>query len=223
MRRVGCALVLALATATATACGVRPVEVPGAAAPVTATAPAGTTPTASVPTGGTPIPTGSARPSSTPTPTASLPPVPVDYETLRMSGFGVGVALPVPVGWTRTPSSTGGLIRTDVGLESPTVVLRIDLSARGAGSARDAAVRNEAATTLPGYRRLGITPVPGVGDDAVDWAFTFVRDGRRQVVDRQILAGTAGIAVYYSAPVALYQRYLPVWQRAARGLTITTS
>jgi hypothetical protein len=103
------------------------------------------------------------------------------------------------------------------------VVLRIDLSDRGTGSAEDAAVRNEAAASLPGYRRLAITPVPGVGDDAVDWAFTFVRDGRRQVVDRQILAGTARIAVYYSAPVALYQRYLPVWQRAAQGLTITTS
>jgi hypothetical protein len=140
-----------------------------------------------------------------------------------MDGFGVTVTVPVPADWVRKPSSTGGLIRTDVDLEDPQVLLRIDLSARGAGSAADGAVRNEAGAALPGYRRLAISPVSGVGDDAVDWSFTFVRGGLRQVVDRQILAGTAGIAVYYSAPSGLYQRYLPVWQRAVRQLTITTS
>jgi hypothetical protein len=207
VRRVGGVLVLVLAATTA-ACGVRPVEVPGTAAPITATASASPAP----------------APTATPTaPGTGAPAVPDDVETLTMSGFGVTVALPVPAGWTRTPSSSGGLTRTDVDLQSPQVMLRVDLSARGTGSAADGAVRNEAATTLPDYRRLGITPVPGVGDDAADWAFTFVRDGPRQVVDRQILAGTAVIAVYYSAPTALYQRYLPVWQRAVTGLTITTS
>jgi hypothetical protein len=137
------------------------------------------------------------------------------------TGFGVTVTAPAPAGWTSTPSRSDALIRTDVGLQDPEVLLRIDLSARGPGSAEDAAVRNESATRLEGYRRIGITKVAGVGD-AVDWAFTFERDGTRQVVDRQILAGTAAVAVYYSAPSALYQRYLPVWERAVRDLAITT-
>jgi len=149
--------------------------------------------------------------------------VPADFSPLTRSGFGVAISMPAPDGWARKPSSSSGLIRTDVDLENPEVLLRVDLSARDAGSAADFARGNEAAARLPEYRRIAITPVDGVGDDAVDWTFTFVRDGTRQVVDRQILAGTAAVAVYYSAPVALYQRYLPVWQRAVRDLTIATS
>jgi eukaryotic-like serine/threonine-protein kinase len=218
VRRVAGMLVLAVAVATG--CGVRPAEVAGAAAPVTGTGPPPATrsPTpASSPSSSGPTTAPSSPPVTTP------PPVPEEYQTLTMRGFGATVRLPVPASWVRKPSSTGGLIRTDVDLEDPQVLLRIDLSARGSGSAADGAVRNEAGAALPGYRRLAITPVAGVGDDAADWTFTFVRDGLRRVVDRQILAGTAGIAVYYSAPDPLYQRYLPVWQRAVEQLTITTS
>lgn len=213
MWRVGAGVLLAV-TAVA-GCAVRPAEVPGAAVPVTASGAAG----------GTPAPSGSGAPKVTRTaaPTGSLPAVPDDYETLTMSGFGLTVALPVPATWASKPSSTAGLTRTEVDLENAPVLLRVDLSGRGAGSAEDGAVRIEGALTLPGYRRLGITPVPGIGDDAVDWAFTFVRDGPRQVVDRQIQAGTGTVAVYYSAPGPLYERYLPVWRRAVDELTITTS
>jgi hypothetical protein len=212
------------AVAAVAGCGVRPVDVPGAAVPVTASVPRST---ASGGTGAagttTPAATGSGGGTNTdsPPPTGSLPAVPDDYETLTMSGFGLTVALPVPAAWARKPSTSPGRTRTDVDLENPEVLLRIDLSARGAGSAEDGAVRIEAALTLPGYRRLAITPVPGIGDDAVDWTFTFVRDGQRQVVDRQVQAGTGTVAVYYSAPGPLYERYLPVWRRAVDELTIT--
>jgi hypothetical protein len=208
VRRTAC--VLALAVATVAGCGARPQPFPGSAAPLTGT--------------GTPAASTSPTSSATPGPSGSpLPAVPTVFRPLTASGFGVSVSLPVPDGWVREPSASAGLIRTDVDLRTPEVLLRIDLSARGSGSARDAATRNEAATRLTGYQRIAITPVTGVGDDAADWAFTFERDGTRRVVDRQIVAGTAGIAVYYSAPTALYERYLPVWQRAVRGLSITTS
>lgn len=212
MRRIGVVLLLALAAA---GCAIRPDVVPGNAAPITRSpAPAGSTPS---------TPAGSTA-STTASPTGSpLPPVPTDFRSVEMSGFGVSVTLPVPSAWTRKPSNSGGLDRTDVDLQNPEVLLRIDLSARGQGTAEAGAVRIESASRLAGYRRLDITPVPGVGDDAVDWTFTFERDGTRQVVDRQILAGGAGVAVYYSAPQNLYERYLPVWQQAVRGLRITTS
>jgi hypothetical protein len=214
--------VLLLALAGVAGCGTRSATLPGAAAPLTRTGtvtPGPTTPT-QAPTSPTRTTDSPTADSPTPTP---LPAVPTDFRTVTMSGFGVTVALPVPADWTRTPSTSAGLIRTDVNLMNPEVLLRVDLSARGPGSAQDAAIGNESATRLSAYRRIGITRVPGVGDDAVDWAFTFQRDGTRQVVDRQILSGEAAIAVYYSAPRELYQRYLPVWERAVRDLSITTS
>lgn len=205
MRRVGVVLLAALAAAAG--CATRPEVVPGNAAPIT----------------GSPTAAGAAPPTAA-TPTGSpLPSVPADFRPLTMTGFGVSVTLPAPSGWTRKPSSVTGRDRTDVDLQNPEVLLRIDLTARGRGSAEAGAVRNESAARLAGYRRLGIVSVPGVGDDAVDWTFTFERDGTRRVVDRQILSGTAAVAVYYSAPENLYARYLPVWQRAVRDLEIRTS
>jgi hypothetical protein len=216
VRRV--VVVLLLALAGAAGCGVRSQTVPGAAAPLTATGTAG-------PTRPTPTPTPTPPPTATtPSPAATpLPPVPADFRTATTSGFGVTVRLPVPVGWTEKPSATSGRVTTDVHLVDPEVLLRIDVTARGAGSARDSAIRNESSTRLAGYRRLDIVPVSGVGDDAVDWTFTFERDGTRQVIDRQIVDAAAGVAVYYSAPRDLYDRYLPVWEQAIRGLSITSS
>jgi hypothetical protein len=207
VRRVGVVLLVALAAAAG--CATRPDVVPGNAAPIT----------------GSPGPAaGTQTPAPTPAPTGSpLPVVPADFRALTMTGFGVSVTLPVPADWARTPSTSSGLDRTDVGLRTPQVLLRVDLSARGEGSAEAGVLRNESAARLAGYRRLGIAPVPGVGDDAVDWTFTFQRDGARQVVDRQVLSGPAVVAVYYSAPQDLYERYLPVWHQAVRGLAITTS
>jgi hypothetical protein len=218
--RVGVVLLLALA-ATA-GCGTRSATIPGAAAPLTRTGTVTPGPTTPMPAPRNPSPSTDSPTADSPTPTA-LPPVPTDFRTVTMNGYGVTVALPVPAGWTRKPSTPPGLTRTDVDLVNPQVLVRIDLSARGPGSAQDAAIRNESATRLGDYRRIAITRVPGVGDDAVDWAFTFQRDGTRQVVDRQILSGPAAVAVYYSAPAELYQRYLPVWERAVRGLSIRTS
>lgn len=201
MRRVGVVLLVALAAVSG--CVTRPEVVPGNAAPITGSA-----------TGSRP-----ATPSGSP-----LPPVPTDFRALTMTGSGVSVTVPVPSGWARKPGSpTTGVDRTDVDLQDPEVLLRIDLTARGPGSAQAAALRTESGTQLTSYRRLGITAVPGVGDDAVDWTFTFERDGTRRAVDRQILSGTATVAVYFSAPRDLYARYLPVWQRAVREVEIRTS
>jgi hypothetical protein len=200
----------------AAGCAAAPQAVPGQAAPVTATASA--TRTTGPPT------TAPKKPSTTGTSGTPLPPVPTAYQALEMTGFGVAVRLPVPDGWRRTTGGPTGIVRTDVDLPDQPVKLRVDLTAREPGTARDAAVRNEAGLGLDGYHQLAITDVAGVGDDAVDWTFTFVRAGvPRQVVDRQIQSGPAVVAVYYSAPTQLYARYLPVWEKAVRELVIRSS
>lgn len=221
VRRVGVVLLVALAAAAG--CATRPEVVPGNAAPITRSpTPADATPpTPPTPAPLTPAPLTPANPTTSAG--SPLPPVPAAFEALTMTGGGVSVTLPVPSEWTRKPSSTAGLDRTDVDLRNPEVLLRVDLTGRGQGTAEAGAIRAESTVQLAGYHRLGVTAVPGVGDDAVDWTFTFERDGARRVVDRLILSGPAGVAVYYSAPQDLFARYLPVWQRAVSGLVIRTS
>jgi hypothetical protein len=210
-------VVLVLALAAVAGCGTRSQAVGGAAAPLTASGGprVSTTPPSRTPAGGTQSPT--------PTPPA---PVPTEFTTARMTGFGLTITFPVPADWQRsTAGSSDALSRTDAKVGDD-LLLRVDLTDRGPGTAREVAERVEAGgrANRPNYERLGITDVPGVGDDAVDWRFTFDLAGRPvQVIDRQIVAGTGSVAVYLRAPVEFYGHYLPVWQRTAEGLTIRTS
>jgi hypothetical protein len=207
MRGVGVVLLVAVAV---TGCGVRTGTVPGPAAPLTATASPTTSPTTS--------PTASpTTPASSTTPTA--------FRNVSMAGFGLSITFPVPDAWTLSRSQTDTLTRTDVKVGDD-VLLRVDLTAREPGTARAGA---EAAETRikplrPNYRRLGLADVDGAGDDAVDWTFSYDLDGTpARVIDRQIASGPGGVAVYLRAPARDYARYLPVWQRTARELSITTS
>lgn len=195
MRRVEVVLLVAVA---ATGCAVRTETVPGPAAPLTATA-------------------SPATPAPGATPTA--------FRTVSMNGSGLSVTFPVPDDWTAAQSRTAALSRTDVKLGDD-VLLRVDLTARGQGTARAGAEAAEAAIRpdRPNYRRLGLESVTDTGDDAVDWTFSYDLDGTpARVIDRQIVSGPGGIAVYLRAPARDYARYLPVWQRAAGELLVRTS
>ena len=213
-----------------TGCAATPVPVPGEAAPVVAVTGSTQSPATSSPTARAASP--SRTPSPTPAPSTSSaapqlpPPLPKRYQTLAMTGFGASISLPVPAGWTSSDHDSDQRRNTDlVPPQAPDLLLlRIDLTARGPGSAEDGAKRVEAAITSPRYRRLAFTAVPGVGDDAVDWYFTFDQDGRGMwVCDRQILAGTAGIAVYLRVPYELRETYRPLLRTVLDGLRIKTS
>jgi hypothetical protein len=146
--------------------------------------------------------------------------VPPSYTPFRLSGAGVTISVPVPTGWQRSSTAT----RVDFRDATGQILLRVELQQRTASSARQAweAADRNARATFQGYQLLGITDVPGVGDTAADWRFSFERDGvRRRVVDRGILSGDAGLAVYYSAPEPHYRRLAPVWDTAIAGLSIT--
>jgi hypothetical protein len=210
-------VVLTVALIGTAGCGVRTEQVPGAAAPITAT---GTVGPSSGPA--TPSPTAG---SSGPTPAATPPvPVPTAFKTVTMTGSGLTISFPVPSAWTVTSSRTDELSRTDAKVGDE-LLLRVDLTARGTGTAREGAEAVEASirANRPNYERLDIAEVPGVGDDAVDWTFTYDQAGTpAEVIDRQILSGPGGVAVYLRAPAQFYGRYLPVWQRTARELTMRT-
>jgi eukaryotic-like serine/threonine-protein kinase len=201
-RRAGIVLLVALAAA---GCTVRTETVPGQAAPLTAT--------------GSPAPT---TPTPTPTPSAT----PTAFRTVTMTGAGLSITFPVPDDWSLDQSRTGELSRTDAAVGAE-VLLRVDLTARGSGTARAGAESVEASIKphRSGYTRLGIADVDGVGDDAVDWSFRYQLAGGTpaRVIDRQILSGSGGIAVYLRAPADSWDRYLAVWQRTTRDLSITTS
>lgn len=198
------ALAAALTAALGLAgCSGAPEEVPGPAGAVVAatSGPAATRPA--------PAP----RPSGTPTPPAAYAP----YELARE---GVTVRLPVPVDWSLTRTERG----VDFGDPSGTVLLRVEVVARSVPTARAGWEAAEAGfrRTLPGYRRLGLADVPGVGDNAADLTFTFVRDGvTRRVIDRGIVVGGAALAIYYSAPQDAYDRMAPVFDQASRGLRLS--
>jgi hypothetical protein len=183
-----------------TGCAAAPTEVPGRAGPLAVSASPSRAPVAT-------------RPSGTPTPPAAYVP-----HTLRR--LGVAVTLPVPADWSRTDTGRG----VDFGDPTGNVLLRVEVVAAGAPTARAVWESAEAGfrAALPGYRRLGLADVPGVGDDAADLTFTFDRDGvTRRVIDRGIVVGGAHVAVYYSAPQDAYDRMAPVFDRASRDLVLS--
>jgi hypothetical protein len=204
---------LAATAALVAGCAPAPEVVAGSPAPLTP-----------VPTTVTP-PATTARPSTSPpagpTATRPAPVLPAAYETLELAGHGVTVRLPVPAGWTRTRTARG----YDLGDPSETLLLRVDVTARSSGqTARQSWASFEPTTArqLAGYRLLGTRDVAGVGESALDWSFTFDgNSGRRQAIDRLLVSGPAGVAVYFSALERDFDRLLPIWTRAKDGLTVS--
>jgi hypothetical protein len=208
VRRVGpVAAVLAAALAGCTP--PPPERVPGDPAPVTV-----------APSGGTaPAPT---RPPGSPTP-AGVPQLPTGYQEFELTGHGVTARLTVPSGWSRRPiSARPGAVGTDFVDPSGVQLFRVEITARvGGRTARQGFDAYEPTVGLPDYRRLDLVDVPGVGESAVDWSFTFDgARGRRQVVDRMVVQGPAGVAVYYSTIQRDFERLVPIWQQAVARLVI---
>lgn len=192
----------ALAALVLAGCAREPREVAGPAGPVTAT-----------PTAGASRPAPVTSPSGSPTP-------PTRYAPYELRREGLTARLPVPADWSVSRTQRG----VDFGDPTGTVLLRVEIVPRSTRTARESWLAAEAAfrRDLPGYRRLGLADVPGVGDSAADLTFTFTRDGvTRRVIDRGIVKGGAALAIYYSAPQDVYDRTAPVFDRASRDLRLS--
>ena len=98
----------------------------------------------------------------------------------------------------------------------------MEILARADGrTARQGFEAYEPTVGLREYRRLDLVDVPGVGESAVDWSFSFTDDQeRRQVIDRMLVQGSAAVAVYYSTTQADFERLMPIWQQAVERLVI---
>lgn len=210
MRRIRFAAA-ALAAAIA-GCAPAPQRVPGTPPPLTADAGTAT---------GTPQTTPSRPPPVlAPTGAAALP---RSFAPYTRSAFGVTIRLPVPADWSMDESPYGA----DFGDPSGRLLLRIEIrelagTAVGATAAQAWELIEPAVSSrLANYRRLDIVDVPGIGDSAADWTFTFDRGVRRQVIDRGISVGTVSVAVYFSAEQTLYGSMLPVFTKVVDGLVIT--
>ena len=172
-------------------------------------------------------------PTGTPTPTPSRPaPVvppsgtavrPRAYVEHTLSRSGVTIRLPVPADWSLKETEYG----VDFGDRSGRLLLRLYIRERQGEAVGVSAARAwelaepEISRGLANYRRLGIVAVPGIGDSAADWTFTFDRGVTRQVVDRGISVGPVTVAVYFSAEQQFYDAMLPVFTKAAGGLVIS--
>jgi hypothetical protein len=140
-----------------------------------------------------------------------------------LTGHGVTVRLPVPSGWSRKPiSARAGAVGTDFVDPTGLQLFRVEIIERVGGlTARQGFVAYEPTVGLPDYRRLNLVDVPGVGESAVDWSFTFNGPGGvRQVVDRMVVQGSGGIAVYYRTVQRDFERLVPIWRYAVAGLVI---
>jgi hypothetical protein len=210
VRRVG--LVAAVLAAALAGCTPPPPErVPGDPAPVTA-----------APSGGTALAPAPTRRPGSPTP-ASVPLLPTGYEGFELTGHGVTARLMVPSGWLRKPiSARPGAVGTDFVDPSGLQLFRVEIVARvGDRTARQGFEAYEPTVRLPDYRRLDLIDVPGVGESAVDWSFTFEgAGGLRQVVDRMVVQGPAAVAVYYRTVQRDFERLVPIWQHAVARLVI---
>jgi len=187
-----------------------PERVPGDPGPVTV-APSGGSATAPAPT----------RPPGSPTP-AGMPQFPTGYEDFELTGHGVTVRLTVPSGWSRTPITHDDAVGKEFVDASRAQRFRVEIIQRADDqTARQGFEAYEPTLNLREYSPLYLRDVPGVGESAVDWSFTFAgAGGRRQVVDRMVVQGPASIAVYYSTMQGDFKRLVPIWQLAVARLII---
>ena len=208
MRRLG--LVVVVLAAALAACTPPPERVPGDPAPVTVGSSGGTAPAL-----------GPTRPPGSATP-AGVPQFPIGYEVFEETGHGVRARLAVPSGWSRTPITHDGAVGTQFVDPSGAQKFRVEIVARvDHRTARQGFEAYEPTVRLRDYRRLDLIDVPGVGESAVDWSFSFTEDhGRRQVVDRMLVQGSAAVAVYYSTTQQDFERLMPIWQQAVERLVV---
>jgi hypothetical protein len=215
----------------------------GPVAAVLAAAVAGCTPGPPEPIAGDPAPvtvapTGSVtsaptRPPGSPTP-AGVPQLPTGYQGFELTVHGVTAWLPVPSGWSppkRYSRSSGAqgvppAVVTDFDDPTGAQRLRVEIMARQAPTAQKGfeAYEPMLAGDLDDYERLGrVEVVPGVGESAVDVRFTFTSgEDRRlqQAVDRMIVLGSAGVAVYYRTLQRDFKRLEPIWRHAVDRLVL---
>ena len=147
------------------------------AAPIVEAAPTTTPlePNVAVPESGTETTPPSGTEWAPPAATTTVPEDPLaGYRTV--TGLG-GVSVAIPADWTVGP----GAVPSNLQADSPTAdrLIRFGGSASTDISLLDTVAGNENSNPniADGYQRIQLAPVPSLPIEAVDWEFTFVKDG----------------------------------------------
>ncbi|EME99636.1 serine/threonine protein kinase [Streptomyces mobaraensis NBRC 13819 = DSM 40847] len=160
----------------------------------------------------------SSSPAPTPTP-SSPPPVPPGYRLVTEKDLGV--AFPVPKGWSRKEKSA-----VEVDYIDPTGLVDLKVNVLDLANPdplnhwQD--VEQQVRTKVDAYRRLRMQATAYRGDPAAVWEFVFkgrVREFR--AIDLGFgRAGGDEYAVYLSAPSADWDRHRPVFDAVRDGFRV---
>jgi hypothetical protein len=148
------------------------------------------------PSAGSPS-THSAGPSRSPGPW-----LPTGWQKVQGPGYTLGV----PAGWHRLTSSRGLIWRDS---NSPAFVQVDDTGWNGDALRhwQDWEPRAKADGVLPSYKRVRLSPVPGLSYDAADLEFTYVTPSgtAMHAVDRGVQAGGRSFGVFVSIPASQWK------------------
>nr|WP_171172058.1 serine/threonine-protein kinase [Streptomyces sp. I05A-00742] len=167
-----------------------------------------------------PTPPAPRRSSAPVTPSpSSPPPVPPGYHLVTEKRLGV--AFPVPDGWTRREKSA-----VEVDYIDPTGLVDLKVNVLDLASPDHLKhweeVERQVRTKVDGYRRLRMQATAYRGDPAAVWEFAFkgrVREYR--AIDLGFgRAGGDEYAVYLSAPAARWDRHRPVFDAVRDGFRV---
>ncbi|WP_373287208.1 serine/threonine-protein kinase [Streptomyces lacrimifluminis] len=166
--------------------------------------------------------TQSAGPGASPTPTTYAPsPVPDGYHLVTEGALGI--AFPVPDGWTVNKRKSDGVVYVD---ETKLVGLSIGMvDPAGDPLAHFKEIETNTKINYPGekYRKLYMQRTTYRGQKAAVWEFTF--QGRARVFHAINLGfgreGGREYDIYVSAPEEKWDTYRPVFDRVREGFRIT--
>ena len=165
----------------------------------------------------------SAGSATSPTPTYAPSPVPDGYHLVTEKALGV--AFPVPDGWTLSKRTSGDVVYVDPTRLTGLTIGIVDPAGDTLAHFKDI----EANTKLnyPGgrYRKLYMQRTTYRGQKGAIWEFTF--EGRERVFHAINLGfgqeGGREYDIYVSAPEKQWDTYRPVFDRVREGFRITST
>ena len=140
--------------------------------------------------------------------------VPTGWTIYRDPGLGWTVA--VPNGWTRSAASDGTRFTDPSGDRYLLVATRYPAGSSAIGAWQDSERAFRSSHT--DYQRLRLASIDvGGARDAADWEFTYTEGGAAlHAIDRALVFGNRGYALYFQTHADQWDASQPLWQRLQR-------
>ena len=146
--------------------------------------------------------------------TGTAPDVPAGWTTYRDPTLGWTVA--VPNGWTRSTASDGTRFTDPSGDRYLLVATRYPAGSSAVGAWQDSERAFRSSHTS--YQRLRLESIDvSNARDAADWEFTYTEGGAAlHAIDRAMVFGNRGYALYFQTHADQWDASQPLWQRLQR-------